>query len=256
MAQAKAAAKTAALRRLGYAVPEHDAGAVVDAVSTGTPADRVLKVGQVITAVDGTPTENVCAFVGALAAHAPGERVTLRVVANRFSASGAALSGPVVNTAVRLGTRPADVPAELGCPGVRAGRAFLGISTETQQEFSFPFRITINTAGVGGPSAGLAMTLGLLNTLSGGNLTGGHTVAATGTIDPSGRVGDVGGVALKTVAVERAGASVFFVPGPELSAARSKATPTLRVYAVNTLAQALSELQRLGGHIPGSARTP
>ena len=99
------------------------------------------------------------------------------------------------------------------------------------------------------------MTLGLIDTLAGGHLTGGHTVAATGTIDPLGNVGDVGGVAQKTIAVERAGATVFFVPTPELAAARSKATSSLRVFAVNTLGQVLSDLEKLGGRVQTAAKT-
>ena len=96
------------------------------------------------------------------------------------------------------------------------------------------------------------MTLGIIDKLSGGHLTGNRTVAATGTIDPQGDVGDVGGVPEKTVAVERAGATVFFVPPQEYQAALSKDTPQLHVYAVSTLGQALRILQRLGGTLPTS----
>ena len=72
----------------------------------------------------------------------------------------------------------------------------------------------------------------------------------TGTIDANGAVGDVGGVAQKTVAVERAGATVFFVPPQEYKAALSKDTPQLHVYAVSTLDQALAILKKLGGTVP------
>ena len=99
------------------------------------------------------------------------------------------------------------------------------------------------------------MTLGLINTLSGGHLTGGRTVAATGTIDEFGNVRDVGGVAQKTIAVERAGATVFLVPPPELGVAKSKADAPLHVYAVSTLAQALSVLHKLGGDVPAATPT-
>jgi PDZ domain-containing protein len=255
MVQSKEAAKTAALRRLGYSVPEHNAGVVIEAVGSNTPALGVLKVGQVITAVDGVPTPTACAFAGQLSNDRPGQSVRLSVDQNHFSPSGALLSGANRTTTIRLGTRPPGTPSESVCPGLRASRGYLGIALSTQQVFTFPFPITINTADIGGPSAGLAMTLGLLNTLSGGDLTGGRTVAATGTIDPEGDVGDVGGVPQKTIAVERAGATVFFVPTPELGPARSKATSTLHVYAINTLAQALSILKRLGGHIPVSTPT-
>ena len=253
MVQAKAAAETAALRRLGYDVPEHDAGVVIAAVSSNTPALGVLRVAQVVTAVDGVTTPNLCDFVRRLSTFGPGQRVTLSVEQNRFTPDGTLLNRSAVAKTLRLAKRPADVPAGSGCPGARPSGGFLGVSVETQQDFTFPFPITINTADIGGPSAGLAMTLGLINTLSGGHLTGGRTVAATGTMDPLGNVGDVGGVAQKTIAVERAGATVFLVPPPELGAALSKATPSLHVYAVSTLAQALSILRKLGGHVPAAA---
>ena len=75
-------------------------------------------------------------------------------------------------------------------------------------------------------------------------------MAATGTIDAEGDVGDVGGVPQKTIAVERAGATVFFVPPQEYKAALSKDTAQLHVYAVSTLDQALQILKRLGGTMP------
>jgi PDZ domain-containing protein len=256
MVQAKDAAKTAALRRLGYSVREHDSGTVIEAVATGTPSDGVLKVAQVVTAVNGVATADVCAFVRALSSSAPGHTVQMSVQQNRFTADGTLVHGATVTKTVRLAARPPGFSNQSGCPGVRPSKGYLGVAVQTQQDFTYPFPITIRTPDIGGPSAGLAMTLGLLNTLSGGDLTGGKVVAATGTIDPSGAVGDVGGVAQKAVAVERAGATVFLVPGPELAAARSKATPSLHVYAVNTLAQALAVLGRLGGHVPAvPART-
>jgi len=256
MVQSKDAAKTAALRRLGYSVPEHDAGAVIGAVSAGTPAYAVLKVGEVITAVDGMTTPTSCAFANALAALAPGQRVVLSVKQNHFTDTGSQVPGTLASKTLRLAARPAGLPAEPGCSGVRTARGFLGVSVQTQQDFTYPFPITINTANIGGPSAGLAMTLGLITTLSDGDLTGGRKVAATGTIDPAGNVGDVGGVPQKTLAVESAGATVFFVPAPELAAARSKASPSLHVYAANTLDQVLSVLKTLGGHVPAAPSTP
>jgi PDZ domain-containing protein len=94
------------------------------------------------------------------------------------------------------------------------------------------------------------MTLAIVDKLYGGHLTGGRTVAATGTIAPTGQVGPVGGVAQKTVAVERAGATVFLVPPAEYATAMSKDVPSLHIYRVSTLADALSVLRRLGGRVP------
>jgi PDZ domain-containing protein len=249
MAQAKAAAETAALRRLGYPVPEHDAGVVIEGVASSTPAFGVLAVGQVITAVDAVATPTVCRFVAALSALRPGAFARLTVRQDRFSGSGRLIRGSLVTRRIRLARRPRGVPRPTGCSGVRRNGGYLGVVIATQQDFTYPFPISIDTADIGGPSAGLAMTLGLLDLLGGGRLTGGRRVAATGTIDPAGDVGDVGGVAQKTVAVERAGATVFFVPVDELAAASSKKTPSLHVYGVRSLAQVLAILFHMGGRL-------
>ena len=74
-------------------------------------------------------------------------------------------------------------------------------------------------------------------------------MAATGTMDASGNVGDVGGVPQKTVAVENAGASIFLVPPGEYKDALSKDRAGLRIYAVSTLDQALRVLEANGGHV-------
>ncbi len=256
MAQAKDAAKAAALGRLGYTVDERNAGVVVEGVASGTPAYGVLAVAQVVTAVDGTATPNLCSFVSRISAIHPGSSAQLEVRQDHFTGSGVLVKGRTATKIVRLAERPAGTPGTNQCPGVHPGGGYLGVVVGTDQEFTFPFPIAIDTANIGGPSAGLAMTLGLINTLSNGRLTGGKRVAATGTIDPSGDVGDVGGVAQKTVAVERAGASVFFVPVQERAVAASKATAGLHVYAVSTLAQALSILDRLGGHVPAEPQSP
>jgi PDZ domain-containing protein len=129
----------------------------------------------------------------------------------------------------------------------------VGFLPEDQVDYAYPFPVSIDVADIGGPSAGLAMTLGVIDALTVGSLTGGHTVAATGTIDSSGNVGDVGGVPQKTIAVENAGASVFLVPPQEYRAAMSKDRPGLMIYAVSTLDQALVVLAAHGGTAVGSA---
>jgi PDZ domain-containing protein len=165
--------------------------------------------------------------------------------------SGTFVSGPLVQRTVTLG-RPPKEPAITGCGPAFVPTSYLGIETMQQVHWNFPIKVSVHTTNIGGPSAGLAMALGIMDKLSGGHLTGGRTVAATGTIDENGAVGDVGGVAQKTIAAEQAGASVFFVPPQELAAAKSKATPKLHVYAVSNLDQALFLLKALGGTIPAS----
>ncbi|WP_432161187.1 S16 family serine protease [Streptomyces sp. NRRL F-5630] len=117
-------------------------------------------------------------------------------------------------------------------------------------------KVTLRLADVGGPSAGLLFSLGIVDKLDGdgkgGDLTGGRTVAGTGTITDSGEVGAVGGVALKTNAARRDGATVFLVPRDECSDARSELPKGLRLIPVATLKGAVSALRALddGGKVP------
>ncbi|MFF2381111.1 S16 family serine protease [Streptomyces sp. NPDC058108] len=119
-------------------------------------------------------------------------------------------------------------------------------------------KVTLKLADVGGPSAGLLFTLGIIDKLdgdgSGGDLTGGRTVAGTGTIDADGKVGAVGGVGLKTQAARRDGATVFLVPKGECSEAKSELPKGLRLVAVTTLkgaVDALVSLEKGKGAVPG-----
>ncbi len=253
MAQSQAAAKAVALTTLGYHVGSTDAGTLVFSVVPGSPASGALQVAQIVTAVDGRPTPTACTFVAALHDLAAGTRVRLAVEQSTVTPQAVLRPGPTVVRTVTL-ARPRPGTGASGCPGVEGPpRGFLGVSVETQEDFTYPFPVHVSTTEIGGPSAGLAMTLGIIDKLGGGRLTGGRAVAATGTIDPSGAVGDVSGVPQKTVAVEQAGATTFLVPPQELAAARSKATSTLRVLPVSSLRQALTDLVRLGGHLPPGA---
>uniref|UniRef100_A0AAU2JMX8 Lon proteolytic domain-containing protein n=1 Tax=Streptomyces sp. NBC_00049 TaxID=2903617 RepID=A0AAU2JMX8_9ACTN len=110
-------------------------------------------------------------------------------------------------------------------------------------------KVDLNLADVGGPSAGLLFSLGIVDKLdgdgSGGDLTGGRTIAGTGTITADGKVGAVGGVALKTQAARRDGATVFLVPEAECADARSELPEGLRLVPVTSLTGAVNALRAL-----------
>ncbi|MFJ4912035.1 S16 family serine protease [Streptomyces sp. NPDC088726] len=116
--------------------------------------------------------------------------------------------------------------------------------------------VTLHLADVGGPSAGLFFALGIVDKLdgdgAGGDLTGGRTIAGTGTIEADGKVGAVGGVSLKTQAARRDGASVFLVPKAECKEAHAELPDGLRLIPVTTLKGAVSSLRALdhGGKVP------
>lgn len=110
-------------------------------------------------------------------------------------------------------------------------------------------KVTLKLADVGGPSAGLLFSLGIVDKLNGdgrgGDLTDGRVVAGTGTIDANGAVGAVGGVSLKTQAAHRDGATVFLVPKAECTDAKAELPKGLRLIPVTTLKGAVSSLEAL-----------
>src|SRR5260370_41392192 len=117
--------------------------------------------------------------------------------------------------------------------------------------------MSITAQGLGGPSAGLAFALGALDALTTHNLTGGHRVAATGEIDASGNVLEIGGVTQKTITVERAGAEYFLVPRAELADAQKAAKGHhLTIVPVDTVEQALTFLRSIEGDLSGIPPTP
>ncbi|MGW0630403.1 S16 family serine protease [Streptomyces sp. NPDC002758] len=124
----------------------------------------------------------------------------------------------------------------------RAALKYLGLSDKD-------VNVRLKLADVGGPSAGLLFSLGIIDKLdgdgSGGDLTGGRNIAGTGTIDTDGTVGAVGGVALKTQAARRDGATVFLVPRAECGDAKSELPKGLRLVPVTTLKGAVDSLVAL-----------
>ena len=216
MVSADQDAALAALSVLAYRVNEKPLGVQVDTVLAGTPAWKAgLECNDVITAVNGKSVLTAPALTAALQSLQPGQVVSLT---DRPAAGGAAKQ-----VKVRLERPSADALAD-GFDG----HAYMGLEVETRVKPVLPFPVSVNAGAIGGPSAGLAFTLAILDALSNGKLTGGHKVAATGTIDPQGDVGEVGGVQEKTVAVEKAGAQVFFVPKAEYADAESVAHGSLR----------------------------
>ncbi len=259
MSDAKQGAEVAAFRALGWRVPTMPTGAVITGVVAPSPARTVhLAVGDEVTAVGATNVTSSCQLVKFVHDLAPGSHVTLHVRRVKISTTGVLSYGSTSVVNVTTGAEPPGVAAS-GCPGVVGrDRSWLGVSLEDGYHVALPAKVNIDTANIGGPSAGLAMTLTLINELSRGSLTGHHVVAATGTVNFAGQVGAVGGVEEKAVAVHRAGATYFFVPdsGGDVAAARDADQPDLTIVPVNSVAQALRDLRRLGGVKPVALSRP
>ena len=226
MASSKQAAEVVALRRLGIEAAT-GRGALITEVARDYPAASVLRANDVIVAIDGKQVKLADDAIAAIRAHRPGDKVELQIVRGRQPARE-------VETSVRAGTD---------------GRPKLGVVIVTKDfKVEAPFAISINSGSVVGPSAGLAYALELIDVLTPGELTGGKAIAATGELaDLSGHVGEIGGVAQKTVTVQRAGAEVFLVPRANYAEAKAHAHKGLKVIPIDTIDGALRALGDLKG---------
>lgn len=251
MTNAEQAATVVALRALGYPVRAVPDGIIVYQPISGSPAAGVLRIGQVISAIDGRATDTPGEVGSALSGLRPGSEATLTV-------HPLSTSTPRHEVHLRLGEitdqGTSCAPVRAAQPVASSARACIGFAFEpAYRTVGQPFKVDISSEGIIGPSAGLAFTLGLIAKLDRSSLTDGRTIAATGTMSVTGQVGDVGGVAQKTVAVERGGATVFFVPVPEYKVAKAHADSSLRVIAVSSAAQAISDLEKMGGRLAARA---
>jgi PDZ domain-containing protein len=241
MNDSKSIAIAVALQELGYDAIRSD-GVVIAELVEGAAADGVLELGDTVTAIDGEAVIGTGDLIEILEAREPGDEVVLTV--EPFDVADPDAEPASKEVSVVLGAKP-DEPET----------AFLGVGPIDRVELSdgFDFTVDIDSGTVGGPSAGLAFTLAVLDELTAGELTGGAMVAVTGTIDVAGRVGVVGGVVQKTAAVRDLGADLFIVPAglPEAELARvlDRAGDDLQVAPVEDLDQALEVLAQLGGEV-------
>ncbi len=193
----------------------------------GTPAYGVLRPGDKITAVDGTPVGCHHDVVTMIRDRKPGAPVTLT-----FDRGGAIRT--VTLATKDIGNKPV-VGVELGSP-----------------VYQFPFSVKINLSGVGGPSAGLMFALGIIDKLTPVSLTGGRFIAGTGEIEPTGVVEPIGGIQQKMAAARAAGATIFLTPVANCADTAGAVPAGLRLVKVGSLAGAISDLQaiRAGKPVP------
>jgi PDZ domain-containing protein len=196
-------------------------GALVVGTLEGLPAEGVLQPGDVVVAADGQPVETATQLVEAIQRRQVGQEVQLTIVRAEQRQE------------VRLET--ASSPSE-------PGRPIVGASVSTRGfDVRLPFPVEFDTTNIGGPSAGLMFSLGVLDGVTEGLLTRGYFVAGTGTIAADGSVGPISGAAQKVIAAQRDGADLFLVPRENLEEARRTAG-SLRLVAVDSFDQALRTL--------------
>lgn len=206
-----------------------------------SPSDDVLDPGDRILEVEGVPIAGVEDLSGVLDGLEPGDVVSMRIDRP---------DDGVIDVDVELTASPDD-----------PDRTIVGFYPFDTRRVELPFELDIDTGSIGGPSAGLAFTLTLIDELTEGELTGGADIAVTGTIELDGSVGPIGGLRQKASAVAQTGVDVFLVPGisdtatdaqreafdTELELARQAGGDDLQIIPVRTLEEAIEALESIGG---------
>ncbi|MHA7962624.1 PDZ domain-containing protein [Paenibacillus sp. CAU 1782] len=222
---ANSIASAIALQKVGLGKGVIYDGVLVAGIVDGSPAQGILRAGDIMDSVNGTLLSKVEELLDYMSARVkPGDAITVEIRRN--------------NKVMKF-----DVPTVAAADDT--ARAVMGISVETKIELDTPrkIRYTKYTAHAGGPSHGAMLTLAFMDQLTPGGLTNGHRIAGTGTIEIDGSIGMVGGIPQKAYAVSRTEADVFFVPAEGAEAA-IKAAPTLNIVAVNHIDDVLEWLKK------------
>ncbi len=194
----------------------------------GTPAASVLKPGDIIAAVDGQPVTSDASLTTMVRSHPAGTTLQLTVIRG-----GKTMHVPV--RTVESGTGPTAHPV---------------IGVLVTDQYKFPFTVKISIGDIGGPSAGLMFSLGIIDKLTTDNLTGGKFIAGTGEIEPSGKVDAIGGIQQKMTGARDAGATIFLTPSSNCNDTKGAVPAGLRIVKVSTLHQAVQDLEAIKAGSP------
>ena len=216
MTSSQDAAVAAALTELGYKIRTVPG---VASVGKGTPAEGKLEVGDMILSVDGARLPTLNSLRKAIQKVPKGESVSIKVKRGGK-------------------TRTLSVT-----PTVQDKRKIIGVDI-APSIVRFPFHVSLNIdSEIGGPSAGLMFSLGIYDTLTPGSLTGGETIAGTGTMDLDGAVGAIGGIDQKIAASREAGAKIFLVPADNCRDVADAHHGEMRLVKVSTMSDAVDSVK-------------
>ena len=210
-------------RAFGYKVTTNPSGARVVLVEGGAPADGKLLPGDVIVAVDGHPVKTSAAARALLRRRKPGD--TLRLGVRN-----------------RSGLRTVDIKT-IADPK-HPSTPIVGIYIDQAAQIHLPVPVKIQTGNIGGPSAGLAFALEVLQKL-GRNVDRGYKVAATGEIFLDGAVGPIGGARQKIYGARKSGVDVMLVPAGDNAKIAKRYAGSVKVIPVESFRQALHALATL-----------
>lgn len=223
MARSQEIAAAVALEELGYDVDVKENGAFVASVYSDLPALGKVVPGEVIVAVDGKSVRSTTDLQRLISRRPPGTEITLTL-----------RSSGKQRRQVRLTTaaNPTD-----------ESRSVIGVLVEPAADIDLPLDVSIDAGNIGGPSAGLAFALDVMEKL-GRDVDGGRKVAATGELSLDGSVHSIGGIKQKTLGARAAGVDVFLVPAENAAEARDHADG-LRIVPVRSVNEAVEALAKL-----------
>ena len=223
MTSSQSTATAAALTQLH--IP-YSTQVVVFQPQQGFPAYGVLKAGDVITKVDGQPVTSQGGLTRLIYAHPAGSTLTLTIIRDGQSRQ------------VQVGTRQSG------------GHPVMGV--RINEQYKFPFQVKISVGDIGGPSAGMMFSLGIIDKLTKLDLTAGRFIAGTGEITARGQVQPIGGIQQKMVGARNAGATIFLTPAANCADTKGAVPRGLRLVKVSTLNQAVTYLEALKSGHPNS----
>jgi PDZ domain-containing protein len=220
MASSQQIATAAAFTELG--IP-YTTLVTVAHIAKGTPAANVLKAGDVITAVDGTPVTRDTVLTTRIRSRPAGTTFHLTVLRGGKTEQ-------LQVTTIESGTGSGAYP-------------LIGVAVGDQ--YKFPFTVKISIGDIGGPSAGMMFALAIIDKLTTDNLTGGKFIAGTGQIATNGNVDAIGGIQQKMIGARQAGATIFLTPAANCADTKGAVPAGLQLVKVSTLNQAVTDLEAI-----------
>jgi PDZ domain-containing protein len=217
MSESQSLAAAVALRQLGYKVIAERNGAEIAEIVAGTPSVGKLEPSDVIVSVDGRPVRTPLDLRRLIRSHRAGEVVRLGVRNSK-------------------GLRTVSLRTEDD-----GGHPVIGVIIDQSANIKLPFPVKIEAGSVGGPSAGLAFALEIMEKL-GRNVDRGYRVAATGELQLDGSVLPIGGVEQKTIEAKNSHVDILLVPAGDNAADARKFAGSMRIIPVHSFAQALHSL--------------
>ncbi|MET4588937.1 S16 family serine protease [Arthrobacter sp. 754] len=189
-------------------------------LSEGSPSEGKIENGDIFESINGRPVTSLAVIQEELAA---GKGAPATVAVRRAGES---------------------VTQEINPTDNGSGRYILGVMLKYL--FTFPFDVKMSLDKVGGPSAGLMFSLGIIDIVTPGDLTGGKHVAGTGTITPDGTVGPIGGIQQKMHGARAGGATLFLAPAANCDDVVGHVPDGLQVVKVENLDQARHAVELSG----------